>query len=35
MGTPGIDQEDLHSYLETLKQIALYARENGIGVIWS
>lgn len=35
LGTPGIDQGVLHSCLDTLEAIALYAREVGTGVQWS
>jgi hypothetical protein len=35
LGTPGIFQDHLHWYLETLHRIALYAREKGTGVQWS
>lgn len=35
LGTPGLSQDRLHSYLETLHRIALYAKEKGTGVKWS
>jgi hypothetical protein len=35
LGTPGLDQERLHFYLDTIHQIALYAKERGTGVQWS